>query len=189
MPAIDPLTFRSCLGRFATGVTVVSYRAGDERRGATVNAFTSVSLDPPLILISLARTARSCELLRDNPFCVNVLSAAQVGIALTFAGRPSAAGHEWIDGLHAPRLAKSHAWLECTPWRSYDAGDHVLFLGEVQDLSFDDSEPLLFYSGAFHRRGDDLDEAGRSRRFAGRRAVPLPQAMLGFPEELVAGWA
>lgn len=190
VPVIDPLTMRSCLGRFATGVTVVSYQAGDEPRGTTVNAFTSVSLDPPLVLVSLARTARACTWLRDSPFCVNVLSAAQVGIALRFAGRPGPAGPDWVRGVHAPRLAKSHAWLECTAWRSYDGGDHVLYLGEVQDMGFDDSEPLLFYSGAFHRRGDDLDETGRSRRLSARRAVPLPQApMLGLPDEFVAGWA
>ena len=76
--AVDPLDareLRRCLGRFATGVTVVSYLADGELRGATVNAFTAVSLDPPLVLVSVARTARSCGWLERGPFAVNILRA------------------------------------------------------------------------------------------------------------------
>ena len=175
MPTVEAADLRSCLGRFATGVTVVSYTAGAEPRGATVNAFSSVSLDPPLILVSIARTARACPLLEDNPFCVNVLAADQVDIAMNFAGKPSERVVHWDRGELAPRLRESHAWLECSPWRAYDGGDHVLYLGEVQQLSIrESSEPLLFHAGGFLRRGDGLDQRGR---WIGRTVGhPLPSA-------------
>ncbi len=156
MSDFDGARLRSCLGRFATGVTVVTYYSEGEPRGATVNSFTSISLRPPLILVSIGRAAKACELLRDKPFCVNVLSAQQIGAALAFAGRRSGVTPEWENGQEAPRLRQSHAWLECTPWQSLDAGDHVIFLGKIQAFAFDQSEPLLFYSGAFHARGDEL---------------------------------
>lgn len=161
MPTVEANDLRSCLGRFATGVTVVSYTADEEPRGATVNAFSSVSLDPPLILVSIARTANACLLLENNPFCVNVLAANQVDIAMNFAGRPTDRTVHWDHGDLAPRLREPHAWLECSPWRAYDGGDHVLYLGEVQQLSIrPGSEPLLFHAGGFLRRGDGLDQHG-----------------------------
>ena len=162
MPAIEAADLRSCLGRFATGVTVVSYSVDSEPRGATVNAFSSVSLDPPLVLVSIARTAKACPLLEDNPFCVNVLAADQVDLAMNFAGRPTERTVHWDHGEYAPRLRETHAWLECTPWRAYDGGDHVLYLGEVRQLHIRaTSEPLLFHAGGFLRRGDGLDQRGR----------------------------
>src|SRR3954454_7112009 len=85
--AIDPRHFRRCLGRFSNGVTVVTYRTADGERGATMNSFTSVSLDPPLVLLSLARAAQACVALEDAPFAINVLRADQMDIALQFAGR------------------------------------------------------------------------------------------------------
>ncbi|MEU6702079.1 flavin reductase family protein [Pseudonocardia sp. NPDC046786] len=187
---IEPSRLRSCLGRFATGVTVVSYQHDDEPRGATVNAFSSVSLDPPLVLVSIARKARACPLLRDRPFAVNVLSSRQIGVAMTFAGRPDdQAVIEWEHGRHAPRLQHTHATIECTPWKSYDGGDHVLYLGYVEDLAIRENEPLLFHSGAFHRRGEGLDATGRSRRCSAPVAMPLQlEAMEQLSKEFVAGW-
>ena len=187
---IEPGQLRSCLGRFATGVTVVSYAHDEQARGATVNAFSSVSLDPPLVLVSIARTAKACSLLENKPFAVNVLSARQIGVAMTFAGRPDpAAVIEWDHGRHAPRLRHTHAALECTPWRSYDGGDHVLYLGRVEDIAIRENEPLLFYGGSFHRRGDGLDVAGRSTRGCAPTALPLQvDAMEELTKEFVAGW-
>lgn len=187
---IDPARLRSCLGRFATGVTVVSYSRDGQPRGATVNAFSSVSLDPPLVLVSVARTARACPLLQDTAFAVNVLSARQIGVAMTFAGRPDeAAVIAWDQGRHAPRLRHTHATIECTPWRSYDGGDHVLYLGRVEDIAIRPNEPLLFHGGSFHRRGDGLDATGRSTRTSTPTALPLQlSAMEELAEEFVAGW-
>jgi flavin reductase (DIM6/NTAB) family NADH-FMN oxidoreductase RutF len=188
--AIESAELRACLGRFATGVTVVSYSHDREPRGATVNAFSSVSLDPPLVLVSISRRSRACLRLENAPFTVNVLSARQVAVALTFAGRPQdGAVIEWEHGEHAPRLKNAHATLECTPWRSYDGGDHKLYLGEVQHLAIWENEPLLFYGGRFHRRGDGLDSAGRSMRPSAIAALPLQlEAMERLTEEFVAGW-
>lgn len=168
----------------------MTYRHGGEPRGATVNAFSSVSLDPPLVLVSIARKAKACPLLQDQPFTVNVLSARQIGVAMTFAGRPDdAAVIEWEQGRHAPRLRHTHATLECTPWRSYDGGDHVLYLGRVEDIAIRDSEPLLFYGGSFHRRGDGLDATGRNTRGSSPIALPLQvEAMEELSKEFVAGW-
>lgn len=187
---IEPGQLRSCLGRFATGVTVVSYTHDDQPRGATVNAFSSVSLDPPLVLVSVARKAKACPLLQDKPFTVNVLSARQIGVAMTFAGRPDeTAVIEWDHGRHAPRLRHTHATLECTPWRSYDGGDHVLYLGRVEDIAIRHSEPLLFHGGSFHRRGEGLDAHGRSTRGSTPVALPLQvEAMEELSKEFVAGW-
>lgn len=186
MSTVEARQLRDCLGRFATGVTVITYWANGEPRGATVNAFSSISLDPPLILVSVARQAKAAQYLASGQgFCVNVLGASQVDIALNFAGKPRSQPIEWINGEHAPRLRESHAHLECTPWRSYDGGDHVLFLGEVQDLSFDTSEPLLFYSGDFHRRGAGIDSSGQALP----TQTPLHEsAFRSLSAEFVAGW-
>src|SRR5688500_7946353 len=88
VPAVEPLRLRACLSRFVTGVAAVSCRAEGEVRGLTVNSFTSVSLDPPLVLVSVARSARATGHLGRVPFTVNVLSAAQLDVALHFAARP-----------------------------------------------------------------------------------------------------
>ena len=164
--ALDPLDareLRRCLGRFATGVTVVSYLADGELRGATVNAFTAVSLDPPLVLVSVARTARSCGWLERGPFAVNILRADQHDVALRFAGRPlPGARIRWRHhSEHAPCLDGAIAVLHCRPWRSYDGGDHVLHLGEVLAAEQTEGEPLLFTGGQFSTAGLPLPDGPR----------------------------
>ncbi|MBC3191839.1 flavin reductase family protein [Pseudonocardia sp. C8] len=155
--AIDPKELRRCLGHFATGVTVITCHGEDGApHGATVNAFTAVSLDPPLVLVSLDRRSRVCGLLESRPFTVNVLDAAQKELALHFAGRPNQEVRWAADsGCGAPRLDGTLAHISCTPWRAYDGGDHVLYLGEVQQFHIHPGRPLLFHSGQFHHLGDD----------------------------------
>jgi flavin reductase (DIM6/NTAB) family NADH-FMN oxidoreductase RutF len=139
---------RRCLAQFATGVTVVTYRHLGVPRGVTVNAFTSVSLDPPLVLVSLARAGRSSGRLRHSGFAVNVLAADQRDLALLFADRPTAgAVVQWRDGRVAPYLEGCVATLQCRPWRCYAAGDHLLHLGEVQKLTTLGGDPLVFHDG------------------------------------------
>jgi flavin reductase len=142
---------RGCLGRFATGVAVVSYAGPDgSPRGVTVNSFTSVSLDPPLILAALQRTVPSHDLLRGRCFTVNVLGAEQRDLAMHFAGRPRPSPHlAWADGEHAPRITGSLCYFECTPWAEYDGGDHTLFLGEVRHFDYRDGDALGFVNGQF----------------------------------------
>jgi flavin reductase (DIM6/NTAB) family NADH-FMN oxidoreductase RutF len=152
---IDPRMLRNCLGHFATGVTVITCEAGGEPHGATVNSFTAVSLDPPLVLVSLDRKTKACQYLDGNPFTVNVLREHQDDIALHFAGRPREEPIPWEDtgsGL-APRLSGSLATIACAPWQRYDGGDHVLYLGEVKEFDLLGGEPLVFYLGKFRHLG------------------------------------
>ncbi|MBP2366484.1 flavin reductase family protein [Pseudonocardia parietis] len=157
--AIDPRELRWCLGHFATGVTVITCQGADgEPHGATVNAFTAVSLDPPLVLVSLDRRSRLCSLVESEqrPFTVNVLEAGQKDLALHFAGRPDQEV-TWLpdSACGAPRLDGVLAHICCTPWQAYDGGDHVLYLGEVQEFLIHEGAPLLFHTGKFHHLGDD----------------------------------
>jgi flavin reductase (DIM6/NTAB) family NADH-FMN oxidoreductase RutF len=156
---------RSCLSRFVTGVAVVSYRSDEELRGVTVNSFTSVSLDPPLILVSLARTTKAVEHLSHVPFTINVLKASQFDIALNFAGRPLAGrGGEWQsdDPDLAPTLKGALATFQCRPWTAYDGGDHILHLGSVVHAEVSgDGEPLVFDRGRFAMVGLSLFDTPR----------------------------
>jgi flavin reductase (DIM6/NTAB) family NADH-FMN oxidoreductase RutF len=148
----DSYELRSCLSCFGTGVTVVTVAGPDEPRGITVNAFSSVSLDPPLVMISINKLARSHDLLVDCPFAVNILSSDQERLALNFAGR-----HQpglvvpWKDGAYAPYLGGSLAHLECTPYGRYGGGDHTLFLGEVRAFSYRRGDALGYFRTKFAR--------------------------------------
>ncbi|MEE1620813.1 flavin reductase family protein [Zafaria sp. Z1313] len=147
-PALDLKHFRGSLGRFATGVAIVSFDGASKRHGITVNSFTSVSMDPPLVLVSIARTARAHDELAGRPFTVNILGAEQQSLALHFAGRPIR-DPEWVEGGTAPRLARVLAYFSCAPWAEYDGGDHTLFLGEVRDFNYRRGDALAFANGAF----------------------------------------
>jgi len=147
---LDTRGLRNTLGHFATGVTVVSYLADGEPRGLTINSFISVSMDPPLILVSIARGARAAQKLVDAPFVVNVLGAEQLQLALQFAGQPQdGLDVPWSRDGVAPRLAGSAAWLACSPYSCVEAGDHLLLLGRVVDHRGYSDEPLLFHAGKF----------------------------------------
>jgi flavin reductase (DIM6/NTAB) family NADH-FMN oxidoreductase RutF len=151
--AIDTLEFRRALGHFATGVTVVTYAPedSDEFRGTTVNSFTSVSLEPPLVLVSLGRQSRSAAALRPgSPFAVNVLHHGQRELALHFAGRPEPGRRvEWEVRAGVPHLAGCGAYFRCVAQDVHDAGDHVLVVGLVEEFQTHGHPPLLFYRGAF----------------------------------------
>ncbi|MGV9937065.1 flavin reductase family protein [Streptomyces olivaceoviridis] len=153
----DTRRLRDCLGRFGSGVSTVTYAGDNGFRGITISSFTSVSLDPSLVLISVGRRARACAGLRNASFVVNVLAADQVPLALHFAGRPqSALAVPWLDQDGVPRLDGTVAWLLCRPWRTYEGGDHLLFLGEVQDFAYAPGDPLLFQDGDFRRPGPQI---------------------------------
>lgn len=152
---MDPLTLRSTFGRFATGVTVITCRTPDgAHHGATVTAFTPISLDPPLVQVALTRTSKAAALLDGTSFAVNVLAADQVDVAMHFAGRPGSSPLPWRDGSIAPTLGGTAATLVCRAHRTDDGGDHLLFLGEVAEVVTTDRRPLLFHDSAFHQIGD-----------------------------------
>jgi flavin reductase (DIM6/NTAB) family NADH-FMN oxidoreductase RutF len=154
----DPRDLRKALGQFATGVTVVSYYADGEARGATVNSFTGVSLDPPLILVSLARSARTSGALAHCSFVVNVLARDQLDLAMHFAGRPqSGLADPWLKSEKAPRLKGCVAYFECEPWRSVEAGDHIVFFGRVLEYHHENEPCLAFHQGQFRVLGEALN--------------------------------
>src|SRR3954465_10677286 len=148
MMAVVSRSLRACLGRVATGVVVVAFEGPEGRRGVTVNSFTSVSMDPPLVLVSVARRARSHDALKGRSFCVNVLGAEQEPIARQFAGA-GAGDAQWIDDAAVPRLAGVLAHLECRPWRDYAGGAPTLFVGEVADFDYRDGAALGFHTSGF----------------------------------------
>jgi flavin reductase (DIM6/NTAB) family NADH-FMN oxidoreductase RutF len=148
--AADSRSLRQCLGHFATGVAVATYEAADHTpKGLTVNSFTSVSLDPPLILLCLSKRSKAIGLLPKIPFAVNVLGADQHHLAGHFAGRPSGAMPVFRRLDDIPLLERSLAWMTCVPWSNHDAGDHVIVVGRVREFGVTQQDPLCFYRGQF----------------------------------------
>ena len=150
---VDAGAMRRTLGRFTTGVTVVTTARGDEVHAMTANAFTSVSLDPPLVLVSVDHRARMHRLLPDTRrYGVSVLSSEQERVAWHFAGRPlKEPGElfEWAGEVPFVRGAIAH--VGCSLHAAHEAGDHTLYLGLVEHLDSRPGEPLLFHGGAFGR--------------------------------------
>jgi len=141
--------FRSCVGRFPTGVAVVTFEGTAGPQGVTVSSFISVSLDPLLVLVSIARSARAHQALLGRPFVVNILGAEQESLARMFAGQGPLVPISWDLGGVAPRLADPLAHVDCLPWQNHAAGDHTLFLGEVVDFDLRQGDPLAFSHGGF----------------------------------------
>ncbi len=150
----DRRDYRRALGQFATGVTVVTTRAADGRPlGLTVNSFSSVSLNPPLIVWSLSRQAPSFpDFCRATHFAVNVLEARQHHLSRQFSTPLSDkfVGVEFVEGpAHVPLLSGVIAHFICRTVKQYDGGDHVIFLGEVEQYRYAEGEPLVFHSGRY----------------------------------------
>lgn len=147
---LDQREVRNGFGRFATGVTVVTCtNDAGQPHGTTVNAFTAVSLDPALCQVTVTRSSKACGYLEAAPFAVNVLAAAQLDTAWHFAGRRQDPGPEWAQGPTAPVLVGNATTISCRPWRTYDGGDHLIVIGEVDHIETTDVEPLLFFAGGF----------------------------------------
>lgn len=140
--------FRGSLGRFATGVAIVTFDGVTKRHGITINSFTSVSMDPPLVLVSIARAAKAHDELAGRSFTVNILGAEQRPLAVHFGGRPGT-GPLWVEGETAPRLSNVLAYFECKPWAAYNGGDHTLYVGEVVDFNYRNGDALGFANSTF----------------------------------------
>jgi flavin reductase (DIM6/NTAB) family NADH-FMN oxidoreductase RutF len=167
----DSIALRSVFSRFATGITVVTANrtaAGSgatstpqRPHGMTANSFTSVSLDPPLVLVCVLRSALMHEaIVSSGAFAISVLSGRQEHLARYFAShhRPRDEHEfdlvEWAPGRHtgAPLVLGALAWLECRLAATYDGGDHSIFVGSVLDIGRGPGqEALLFFGGEFHR--------------------------------------
>jgi flavin reductase (DIM6/NTAB) family NADH-FMN oxidoreductase RutF len=141
---------RDVLGRYATGVTVVTTRHQDRPVGVTVNSFTSVSLDPPLVLWCLSRTSSSRKAFTQaDHFVVNVLAADQGWLARRFAGPGDRFAGVAVSSHSLPELADTAATLVCRRDRLIPAGDHVILLGEVVHHRLADRAPLVFLDGGY----------------------------------------
>jgi flavin reductase (DIM6/NTAB) family NADH-FMN oxidoreductase RutF len=153
----DPRDFRRALGQYATGVAVVTTRTKDGRRvGLTVNSFTSVSLDPPLVLWCLTRdSSLLADFTEATHFAINVLAARQHHLSRQFATElENRFGEaECLEGrAGCPLIQGATAHFICRSVRQHDAGDHVIFIGEVEDYQWAEGEPLIFHSGSYHVR-------------------------------------
>ena len=151
---IEPRDLRNALGRFATGVTVVTTRTQTgKREGLTANSFAAVSLDPPLVSWTLKRAAPSFDsFLAAQHFAVNILSADQRNLCRHFAtpNLDKFADIPFDEGLHgAPILLGCLATFECRTQNTFAGGDHLIFIGRVSRATYRDGEPLIFSAGRF----------------------------------------
>ena len=151
--------FRAAMSRFATGITVVTTRHGDARHGITVNAFCSVSLDPPLVLICIERSAHAHDLIRDSGvYAVNILADDQRALSERCArtwkpGTDVLADIDHREGAHRLALIDGClAHIVCRVERTLDGGDHSIFLGAVESLSVGQggAAPILYFNSGYH---------------------------------------
>jgi len=150
----DAIAYRSALGAFATGVTIVTTRTGaGEDCGLTANSFNSVSLDPPMVLWSLARTSKSMDAFQGaSHFAVHILAADQEALSNGFAtrGADKFAGAEIERGeADVPLLTGCSARFQCRTAYQYEGGDHIIFVGEVIAFDHEDRAPLIFHGGRY----------------------------------------
>ncbi|MCP8690435.1 flavin reductase family protein [Marinobacterium sedimentorum] len=153
-PSFDPKAFRAALGTFTTGVTIITAQAADGSQvGITANSFNSVSLDPPLVLWSLAKSAMSLPVFTDGTYWnVHVLSVDQEPLSGRFAsrGEDKFAGIALDDGMTcAPLLPNCTARFQCRTAFTHDGGDHLIFIGEVLGFDQSDRPPLVYQSGQY----------------------------------------
>ncbi|MEH7414952.1 flavin reductase family protein [Neobacillus drentensis] len=146
---MDDRQFRSAMGKFATGVTVIATEVEGEVHGMTANAFMSVSLDPKLVVISIGEKAKILNKIKESKiFTVNILAANQQELSMIFAGQlKKEVVFDRLDGK--PVLPGAVAQVACEVSAEHVEGDHTLFIGKVTDIHLEDAEPLIFYSGKY----------------------------------------
>lgn len=155
---MDDRLFRNALGKFATGVTVITTEVDGEIRGMTANAFMSVSLDPKLVVISIGERAQMLQLIKQSgTFAVNILAADQQELSMIFAGQlkddHKEVSFERLDGK--PVISGAVAQIACEVSAEHVEGDHTLFIGKVKDVQLQESEPLIFYAGRYRSLLED----------------------------------
>jgi len=154
--SIDPLEFRRVLGYYATGVTIVTARQGETLAGFTANAFTSVSLDPPLVLVCIGLSNNTLDVIRSSgAFAINILTADQEELARCFAINGPEKYERFCSATHhreqtgSPILNGSLAWIDCRLFAIHPGGDHLILIGEVVALAAQPGTPLLFINGKY----------------------------------------
>ena len=172
------MDLRRALGAFATGVTVVTTMDADgSPRGFTANSFTSVSLDPPLILVCLAKRAASCPVFQAaESFAVNILSEDQKAVSTAFSS-PGVDRFTTVDwsarATGCPILADVVAWLDCRMQEVVDAGDHYILIGRIVDYDYAPASPLGFCRGAYVTFGLARDAVRATQQDQGTRLLAL----------------
>lgn len=170
----DPKALRNAFGAFATGVTVITTRQPDGTpRGFTANSFTSVSLDPALLLVCLAKTAHSAEVFAEAPhFAVNILAQDQKAVSGLFASRaPDKFDHcAWTPGpADMPLIDGALAQFTCARHQLVDAGDHLILLGRVEHFATAVGQPLGYFRGNYFSIGIEKDLAEAAAATKGSR--------------------
>jgi 3-hydroxy-9,10-secoandrosta-1,3,5(10)-triene-9,17-dione monooxygenase reductase component len=157
-PSIPPERFRTVLGHFCTGITIVTARDATGPVGMTAQSFTALSLDPPLILLCPGKASSSWPRIEAaGAFCVNVLGEEQEelcrGFAVAGADKFAGVGYSAAPHSGSPLLTGAIAWVDCRLDALYDGGDHVIAVGRVLDLGVESeaAKPLLFYRGGYGR--------------------------------------
>ena len=151
-PAIDPAELRRCLGSFVTGVTVITVLDDDGKPiGMTANSFNSVSLDPPLIVVSVNRKARLLPKIEaSGRYGVSILAEHMEPVAWHFAGKPKPELTDLFQDFHGlPVIRGAVAYFALRLHQAVDGGDHMLFIGAVEGLSRTEGRPLIFHEGRF----------------------------------------
>jgi len=156
--AVNEDIFRKTLGSFATGVTIVTFKTGTDYHGLTVNAFSSVSLQPPLILVCIKKESTShAAMTAADGFVVNILSESQQELAGRFANPRLSSAERYQDtdyrtsGRGIPVFGDNLGHLECRAVERLQGGDHTIFLAEVENAEFaEDRKPLLYFRSQFH---------------------------------------
>jgi len=159
--AFDERRFRTTLGHYASGVTIISGVESGEPVGFTCQSFYSVSMDPPLVSFSVMRTSTTYpRIQRSGRFAVNVLAHDQHQVSNQFArkGTDKWAGIAWTPSQAGnPLIHDTMMWLDCELWSEHEAGDHLIVVGRVLDMSPEEwhrPEPLLFFKGAYRHLRD-----------------------------------
>lgn len=162
---IDPAAFRGAMSQYPTGVTVVAASVGDGVSAMTVGSFTSVSLEPPLVLLCVARLARMADVLSvGRSFSVNVLRGESQALSTFFAGswkEPKAPPHRFVPWGEVPRLEEAAVALSCRVTAVTEGGDHWVIIAEVVDLhqGLAPRDPLIFFNRRYHRMDPRSGEA------------------------------
>lgn len=152
---VDQNAFKEALRGWASGVTVVTSRAGHRVHGMTVSAFSSVSADPPLVLVCANRSSTTHSVIEEGGvFAVNILAAHQRDVSDVFASAELEDSRlervPWTEGnTGAPLLAEALASLECSVRSAHREGSHTIYIGQVEAVHLSDASPLLYYRGGY----------------------------------------
>lgn len=148
---MDDRTFRNAMGKFATGVTIITTSVNNQVHGMTANAFMSVSLNPKLVLISVGEKANMNQRIKESgKFGISILTKEQQDMSMYFAGQlkeQRMIEFDWMQDI--PVVPNSIANISCNVHATHQAGDHTLYIGEVKDIAFKDGDPLTFFEGKY----------------------------------------